>query len=62
MSACLTAASVTRDRALVTCEPSYVLGAGMPFFILVVHGPLGYVEYVAAPELSSQRGEDRATW
>jgi hypothetical protein len=34
----------------------------MPFFILVVHGPLGGVGYVTAPELSSQGGEVEATW
>jgi hypothetical protein len=28
----------------------------------VVHNPLGAVEYVAAPELSSQGGEVGATW
>jgi hypothetical protein len=41
MSACLAGASVTRDRALDTCEPSCVPGAGKPFFIPVVHNPLG---------------------
>jgi hypothetical protein len=28
-----------------------------PFFIPMVHSPLGAVGYVAAPELSSQGGE-----
>jgi hypothetical protein len=62
MSARLADASVTRDRALDTCEPSCVLGAARPFFIPVVHSTLGAVGYVAAPELSSRRGEARATW
>jgi hypothetical protein len=57
MSARLAGASVTRDRALDTCEPSCVAGAARPFFIPVVHSPLGAVGYVAAPELSSQGGE-----
>jgi hypothetical protein len=50
MSARLAGASVTRDRVLDTCEPSCVPGAVMPFFIPVVHSPLGAVGYVAAPE------------
>jgi hypothetical protein len=58
----LAGASVTRDRALDTCEPSYVPGAARPFFIPVVHSPLGAVEYVAALELSSRGGEAGATW
>jgi hypothetical protein len=62
MSARLAGASITRDRALATCEPSCVLGAAMPFFIPVVHNPLGAVGYVAALELSSRGGEARATW
>jgi hypothetical protein len=41
MSARLIGASVTRDSALDTCEPSYVLGAARHFFIPVVHNPLG---------------------
>jgi hypothetical protein len=41
MSARLTSASVTRDRALITCEPSCVLRAARPFFIRAVHSPLG---------------------
>jgi hypothetical protein len=61
MSARLTGASVIRDRALDTCEPSYVPGATSPFFISVVHSPLGVVAYVATPELSSQGGKSGAT-
>jgi hypothetical protein len=60
MSAHLTGASVTRNRALNTCEPSYVPGAARTFFIPVVHSPLGAVGYVAAPELSSLGGEVRS--
>jgi hypothetical protein len=56
MSACFVGASVTRDRALDTCEPSCVPRAARPFFIPVVHSPLGAVGYVAAPELSSRGG------
>jgi hypothetical protein len=41
LSARLTGTSVTHDRALDTCEPSYMPGAVRPFFILVVHNPLG---------------------
>jgi hypothetical protein len=62
LSARLAGASVTRDRALDTCEPSCVPGAVRPFFIPVVHNPLGAVGYVAAPELSSRGGEAGATW
>jgi hypothetical protein len=40
MSARLASASVTRERTLETCGP---------FFIPVVHSPLGAVGYVAAP-------------
>jgi hypothetical protein len=61
MSARLAGASVTRDRALDTCEPSYVPGAARPFFIPVVHSPLGAVRYVAASKLSSRGGEAEAT-
>jgi hypothetical protein len=43
LSACLLGASVTRDRALDTSEPSCVPGAVRPFFIHVVHSPLGAV-------------------
>jgi hypothetical protein len=62
MSSRLAGASVTRDRALDTCEPSCVPGAATPFFIPVVHSPLGAVGYVAALELSSWGGEAGATW
>jgi hypothetical protein len=62
MSARLAGTSVTRDRALDTCEPSCVPGAVMPFFISLVHSPLRAVGYVAAPELSSRGGETGATW
>jgi hypothetical protein len=41
MSARLAGASVTHDRALDTCEPSCVPEAARPFFIPVVHSPLG---------------------
>jgi hypothetical protein len=61
LSARLAGASVTRDRALITCEPSYVSRVARPFFIPVVHSPLGGVGYVAAPELSSRGGEAGAT-
>jgi hypothetical protein len=43
MSARVVGASVTHDRVLDTCEPSYVPGATRPFFIPVVHSPLGVV-------------------
>jgi hypothetical protein len=62
MSARLAGASVTRDRTLDTCEPSCVPGALRAFFIHVVHSLLGAVGYVAAPELSSRRGEVGAMW
>jgi hypothetical protein len=62
LSARLAGASVTRDRTLDICEPNYVPGAARPFFIPVVHSPLGTVGYVAAPELSSRGGEAEATW
>jgi hypothetical protein len=57
MFAHLTGASVTRDHALDTCEPSCVPGAAKPFFIPVVHNPLRVVGYVAAPKLSYRGGE-----
>jgi hypothetical protein len=60
LSARLAGTSVTHDRALDTCEPICVPGAARPFFIPVVHNPLEAVGYVAALELSSQRGE--AAW
>jgi hypothetical protein len=56
LSARLAGASVTRDRALDTCEPSCVPGAARPFFIPMVHSPLGAVGYMAAPEPSSRGG------
>jgi hypothetical protein len=62
MFARLAGATVTRDCALDTCEPSCVPEAGRPFFIPVVHSPLGAVGYVAALELSFQGGEARDTW
>jgi hypothetical protein len=62
LSACLIGASVTRDRALDTCEPTCVPKAVRPFFFPMVHNPLVAVGYVAAPELSSRRGEAGATW
>jgi hypothetical protein len=49
LSACLAGASVTRGRALDTCEPSCVARAARSLFIPVVHNPLGIVGYVAAP-------------
>jgi hypothetical protein len=62
MSACLAGASVTLDRTLDTCEPNCMPGAARPFFIPVVHSPLGAVWYVVASELSSRGGEAGATW
>jgi hypothetical protein len=62
MSTRLAGALVTHDRALDTCEPSCVPGVARPFFIPVVHSPLGAVGYVAASELSSRGGEVGATW
>jgi hypothetical protein len=53
MSARLAGVSVTRDRALYTCELSCVPEAARSFFIPVVHSPLGVMWYVAALELSS---------
>jgi hypothetical protein len=41
LSARLAGTSVTCDRALDTCEPNYVPGAARPFFLPVVHSPLG---------------------
>jgi hypothetical protein len=41
MSARLAGASVTRDRALDTREPSCMSGVARSFFIPVVHSPLG---------------------
>jgi hypothetical protein len=62
MSARLAGASVTRDCALDTYEPSCVPEVVRSFFIPVVHSPLGVMGYVAAPELSSRGGEAGATW
>jgi hypothetical protein len=62
LSARLAGASVTRNRALDTCEPSCVPGTARPFFIPVVHSPLGAMGYVAALELSSRGCEAGATW
>jgi hypothetical protein len=62
MSVRLADTSVTRDRTLDTCEPSYVLGAASPFFIPMVHSPLSIVGYVAASEVSSRGGDVGAMW
>jgi hypothetical protein len=62
LSACLAGASVTRDRALETCEPSCVPGAARPFFIPMVHSMLGAAGYVVALELSSRGGDTGAIW
>jgi hypothetical protein len=62
LSTCPSGASVTCDRALDTCEPSCVPGVARPFFIPVIHSPLGAVGYVTAPELSSRGGEAEAMW
>jgi hypothetical protein len=61
LSARLAGVSVTRDRALDTCETSCVPGAARPFFIPVLHNPLGAVGYVAASwqHRSSPLGEAR---
>jgi hypothetical protein len=53
MSARLAGALITRDRVLDTCEPRCVLRAARPFFIPVVHNPLGAVGYVTALEPTS---------
>jgi hypothetical protein len=60
MSAHLTGTSVTCDHALESCEPSCVPGAARPFFIYVVHNPLGAVGYMAAPKHSSRGGRARS--
>jgi hypothetical protein len=62
LSARLAGASVTHDCALDTCEPSCVPREARPFFISVLHSPLGATGYVAAPELSPRGGEAGATW
>jgi hypothetical protein len=59
LSARLADVSITRNHALDTYKSSCVPRADRPFFIPVVHSPLGYV---TAPELSSQGGEVGATW
>jgi hypothetical protein len=59
MSTRPTDASVTRDRALDTCEPSCMPGAAKPFFN---PKPAGAVGYVVALELSSRGGEAGAMW
>jgi hypothetical protein len=41
MSVRLAGVSVTYDRALDTCEFSYVPGAARTFFIRMVHSPMG---------------------
>jgi hypothetical protein len=56
-SACTSAViSVMHERTLETHKPSYVARTAKPFFILVVHNPLGGVGHVAIPELPSQEG------
>jgi hypothetical protein len=60
LSARLASASVIRNCALDTCEPSCVPGAARHFFIPVVHSPLGAVGYVVALELSSRGGRARS--
>jgi hypothetical protein len=54
LSAHLPGASVTRDHALDTCEPSCVPGAARAFFIPMFHSPLRVVGYVVAAKLSSR--------
>jgi hypothetical protein len=58
MSTRLAGASVTRDRALDTCGPSCMPGAARPFFIPMVHSPLGGVG--TWQHWSSPLGEARA--
>jgi hypothetical protein len=60
LSACLTGALVTCDRALDICEPSCVFRAASPFFIHGVRGSTRALRsgrrgwgYVAAPEPTS---------
>jgi hypothetical protein len=62
LSARLTSTSVTRDRALDTCESSCVPGAARPFFYCCGPQPAGVVGYVTALKLSSRGGEAGATW
>jgi hypothetical protein len=54
LSAHLTGASVTHERALETCKASCVLRAAKHFFVPVVRNPLGVVGYLAAPKLLSR--------
>jgi hypothetical protein len=61
LSARLTGASVICNCALDRCELNCVPGAARPFFIPMVHSPLGAVGY-KAPELSFRGGEAGATW
>jgi hypothetical protein len=49
-----------RERTLETHEPSYMTRAAKPFFIPMVHSPLGDVGYVTAPELSPRGGRARS--
>jgi hypothetical protein len=60
MPAHLVSASVTYEHALESYEPSCVSVADRPFFIFVVHSPLGVVGYVTALELSSRGGRARS--
>jgi hypothetical protein len=53
-------ASVMRERAIETREPSCVPRAARPSFILVVHNSLEAVGHVAAPELSLGEAEPGA--
>jgi hypothetical protein len=53
-------ASITHEHALETREPTYVPRAAKPFFIPVVHNPLGAVGHVAASKLPSQKGRARS--
>jgi hypothetical protein len=61
LSACLAGTSVTRDRALDTCEPSYV-PRQLGLFYFCGPQPTGAVGYMVALELSSRGGEAGATW
>jgi hypothetical protein len=54
MSTRLAGASVTHEHALKTCGASCVPRTAKPFFVPVVHSPLGAVRYVAASELTSR--------
>jgi hypothetical protein len=48
------------ERVLETRESNCAPRAAKPFFIPVVHSPLGAVEHVATPELPSQEGRARS--